>query len=229
MAFRVVRIRRNNRRTAKLEEIFQERDKYQCGIIDMEQILDIFRIYQVELDEVVALRYAQEDGFFTKDQFVKLGQDYKLLDFTGRGIVETPSTPRKKAKRPSGEDVEKPPSQVQHQYSTPTPPKPSSLHLHLLCCCPTDTSISPSEDSPDRIETAFRLFDKNCDGFLSWEEFQQMGKNTAMSQEQALRIFQSCDKTGRGKVSLEEFREVANWRPGGASLGRKNTDWGEEY
>ena len=41
---------------------------------------------------------------------------------------------------------------------------------------------------------AFTTWDTDGDGFLSWEEFQRIGANTAMSQEQALRIFQHCDK-----------------------------------
>ena len=44
----------------------------------------------------------------------------------------------------------------------------------------------------DRVETAFRKFDIDGDGFVDWEEFQEMTKN--MEPEQAKRIFNSCDK-----------------------------------
>ena len=44
----------------------------------------------------------------------------------------------------------------------------------------------------DRVETAFRKFDIDGDGFVDWEEFKEMAKN--MEPEQAKRIFNSCDK-----------------------------------
>ena len=64
MAFRVVRQRREARKNAKIEEIFQvdrtkksmiencvvfvqERDKNQTGKITREQLVDIYRIYEV--------------------------------------------------------------------------------------------------------------------------------------------------------------------------------------
>ena len=64
MAFRVVRQRREARKNAKIEEIFQvekkrkiisaivilmlqERDKNQTGKITLEQLTDIYRIYEV--------------------------------------------------------------------------------------------------------------------------------------------------------------------------------------
>jgi len=198
MAFRVVRLRREARRNAKLEEIFQERDKAGNGTLDMEMVHDIFRIYEVDLDEAASSKYADAEGLVTKAEFVRLGQDYKLLDFTGGGIGKPPSTPRKKSKKTGEDDLEK------------VPP----LLTPLLCCCPGHAAVSPTVDCRDnKVETAFRMFDVDQDGFLSWEEFQQMGKNTAMSQEQALRIFQGCDQTGRGKVSLEEFQEFANRKP----------------
>ena len=67
MAFRLIRQRREQRRVAKLEEIFQvreikiiniklklytqDRDKNQTGKISLDQLTDIFRIYQVCFSE----------------------------------------------------------------------------------------------------------------------------------------------------------------------------------
>lgn len=62
----------------------------------------------------------------------------------------------------------------------------------------------------DRVMKAFMIWDTDGDGFLSWEEFKQISTNSPMNQEQAQRIFKYCDKTGRGKVSLEEFRALAD-------------------
>jgi hypothetical protein len=45
MAYRVVRLRREARRSAKLEDIFQERDNLE-GKITLQQLADIYRIYE---------------------------------------------------------------------------------------------------------------------------------------------------------------------------------------
>ena len=42
---------------------------------------DIFRIYQVCLDPRIASKITDEDGEVSKDDFIKIAQDYKLLDF----------------------------------------------------------------------------------------------------------------------------------------------------
>ena len=65
--------------------------------------------------------------------------------------------------------------------------------LSWLCCCP-HPRLQGEEKARDRVLVAFTTWDTDGDGFLSWEEFQRIGTNTAMSQEQALRIFQHCDK-----------------------------------
>ena len=49
MAFRLIRQRREQRRTTKLDEIFQERDKNNSGKISFAELADIFRVYHVKL------------------------------------------------------------------------------------------------------------------------------------------------------------------------------------
>ena len=44
----------------------------------------------------------------------------------------------------------------------------------------------------DRVESAFRKFDVDGDGFIDWKEFKEVTKN--MDSEQARRIFHSCDQ-----------------------------------
>ena len=57
----------------------------------------------------------------------------------------------------------------------------------------------------DRVLTAFTAWDLDGDGYLSWEEFQRISNNTVMSQEQAMRIFQHCDKVEEDMLSLIEI------------------------
>jgi len=61
-----------------------------------------------------------------------------------------------------------------------------------------------------RIEAAFRKFDLDGDGYLSWDEFQQIG----LEEESARRIFHSSQQVEPGKLSLDQFQSLANWRPG---------------
>ena len=85
----------------------------------------------------------------------------------------------------------------------------------LACFCSeksSDDKTAGEADKMDKVEFAFRKFDSDGDGFLSWEEFQQvdtMAQQTLedllniisilqlvknLDQEQALRIFHSCNQ-----------------------------------
>ncbi|XP_023330326.1 uncharacterized protein LOC111702786 [Eurytemora carolleeae] len=191
MAFRVVRQRKEARRNAKLEEIFQDRDKNQNAHITFEQVQEIFRIYEVEIDENTIKKYLDENEEISKPDFVKLATDLKLLDFDLMGDKTIlPSLKSRKAP------------------STPSKRRSQQGGQGLLCCCGGDAE----EDKPvDKIETAFRKLDIDGDGFLSWEEFQQLA--VKMDPDQAERIFVACDQDLTGKISLEDFRMIATSKP----------------
>ena len=79
-------------------------------------------------------------------------------------------------------------------------------NLRLLCCVGSDEGRgSPgrrsSQERLRQIERAFNKFDLNGDGFLSWEEFLQIG----LDQETASRIFSACSKEVRGPAGVEEL------------------------
>ena len=47
----------------------------------MEQLEDIFRIYQVELDDKIISKVTDECGDVSKEDFVRIALENKLLDF----------------------------------------------------------------------------------------------------------------------------------------------------
>ena len=49
----------------------------------------------------------------------------------------------------------------------------------------------------NKVLIAFTTWDTDGDGYLSWEEFHQISNNSSMSEEQAVRIFQHCDKVSQ--------------------------------
>ena len=56
--------------------------------------------FKVDLDESTVLKLTDVQGLVTKYDFVKLGQDLKLLDFGGAmGEKRKPQTPRKERSR----------------------------------------------------------------------------------------------------------------------------------
>lgn len=65
----------------RLAICFQERDKNQSGRITLEQLEDIFRIYQVDLDEKTIAKVTDERGEVSKEDFVRIALENKLLDF----------------------------------------------------------------------------------------------------------------------------------------------------
>ena len=71
--------------------------------------------------------------------------------------------------------------------SSTTKPKPLNVNPFqhsLLCCLISEeddgkeefTKFSNSGEIVDRVEQAFRKFDLDQDGFLSWHEFKQVAK-----------------------------------------------------
>jgi len=198
MAFRIVRQRKEARRNAKLEDIFQERDKGQKGVISFEQLVEIFRIYEVNLDENKASKLKNEEGNVAKADFIQFAKDNHLLDFDSvLGEVALLLSSPRKGRRGKAKDQK---IQGQNRH----PPDSKSLWSRFREPAGEPANI-------DKVELAFRKFDLDKDGFLSWEEFSQFGKN--MEPEQALRIFNSCEQAEEGKISLEEFRRLVESRP----------------
>lgn len=86
MAMRMMKQRKRDRWTDRLQEIFQEMDKGNRGYIKIEQMAELYRIYKVDFDEEKARRMTDSNGFIGMAEFVQYGLDYKLLDLTNRDI-----------------------------------------------------------------------------------------------------------------------------------------------
>jgi len=92
MAFRVMRNKRNQRWTQRLQEIFQEWDKNQCGYISLETMTEIYRIYKVDLRIDDVRPKMDKNGNIRKNDFIELSIEAKLLDVSERktASAETP-------------------------------------------------------------------------------------------------------------------------------------------
>ena len=92
--------------TRNFEKAFliQDRDKSNTGKISLDQLGDIFRIYQVwelsrtdqefmscwgqvEVNAANVEKYLDNQGELTRDDFVKVAQDHKLLEFERQGVT----------------------------------------------------------------------------------------------------------------------------------------------
>lgn len=198
MAFRIVRQRKEARRNAKLEEIFQDRDKTQKGSISHEQLVEIFRIYEVKIDEGRAAKLKDEDGNVSKADFLQFAKDCHLLDFDSvLGEVAMLLSPRRSKKN----------TKKDKRPGPPTPGDTKGLWAY------GSKGGGVPQPGIDKVEVAFRRFDLDRDGFLSWKEFKQFGKN--MDPDQARRIFSSCDQDRDGRISLVEFRRMVEQKPAG--------------
>ena len=122
-----------------------------------------------------------DNGDIARDDFIKFSQDSKLLDFGNvmgeggvRGLsvmaatagvsgVQAGGGKKTRGSRGSYSNTSR------HPPGPPGPPTSQSL----LCCCLTARDQGVRR-VVDKVEIAFNKFDLDHDGYLSWEEFQQV-------------------------------------------------------
>merc|ERR1712113_869143 len=61
-------------------------------------------------------------------------------------------------------------------------------------------------DKSQKTETAFKLFDRNKDGYITREEFTKVPKKLTPSQIEA--VFAKFDANGDGRLSMDEFKQM---------------------
>ena len=67
-------------------------------------------------------------------------------------------------------------------------------------------SMANKEEAIAKAERAFKLFDKDNDGYITKEEFAKISKK--LNREQVEAVFNKFDKDGDGVLSFEEFRTM---------------------
>ena len=67
-----------------------------------------------------------------------------------------------------------------------------------------------AKDSQPEIESAFALFDKDKDGFISIEELAEVCKelDENLSNEELKEMIEGASKKGARKISLNEFKAI---------------------
>jgi Ca2+-binding EF-hand superfamily protein len=69
-------------------------------------------------------------------------------------------------------------------------------------------SMAGKQEAIAKAERAFKLFDKDNDGFITKSEFQKISKKLNRNQVEA--VFAKFDKDGDGNLSFEEFQRMLN-------------------
>lgn len=69
-------------------------------------------------------------------------------------------------------------------------------------------ATKPKPDTSRQAEIAFRLYDKDKDGYITKNEMEKLSKN--LSKEQIDKVFARFDADGDGKLSYAEFRKMMN-------------------
>ena len=70
------------------------------------------------------------------------------------------------------------------------------------------TEDRPKPDSSRQAEIAFKLYDKDRDGYITKSEMEKLSKN--LTKEQIDKVFARFDADGDGKLSYAEFRKMMN-------------------
>ena len=114
------------------------------------------------------------DNEISKNEFVQYALDHKLLD-----AKEANERRKKKEKEDRVDRL----AFYKRQSSFLTEDTTNNQTSHSLFCCMKSgertSSRSPVREvqaaTKEMVEAAFRKFDRNGDGVLDWEEFQQVG------------------------------------------------------
>lgn len=69
-------------------------------------------------------------------------------------------------------------------------------------------SMASKRDSVAKAERAFKLLDKDNDGFITKEEFQKISKK--LNKQQIEAVFKKFDKDKDGNLSFAEFKKMIN-------------------
>lgn len=62
--------------------------------------------------------------------------------------------------------------------------------------------------SKNKIEQAFRVFDRDGDGFIEKEELEQVMGGVNIDEQTWKELLQECDSNGDGKISQTEFLDL---------------------
>ena len=98
-----------------------------------------------------------------------------------------------------------------------------TTHVALLFCFQVE--VMNKADKSQKTETAFRLFDKNKDGYITREEFNKVDESSELKPicsivnvisqvskklngKQIEAVFAKFDANGDGRLSMEEFRQM---------------------
>ncbi len=71
-----------------------------------------------------------------------------------------------------------------------------------------EDSVASKREAIAKAERAFKIFDKDNDGFITKDEFKKISKK--LNQDQIEAVFSKFDKDGDGVLSFEEFRKMLN-------------------
>ena len=74
-----------------------------------------------------------------------------------------------------------------------------------------DDRASQPKDTGKQAELAFKLYDKDKDGYITKSEMEKLSKN--LTKEQIEKVFARFDADGDGRLSYAEFRKMMNkWK-----------------
>ena len=173
-------------REKKLNALFEKADDNGDGMINSQQLVDIFKGSGISLStlEENALAIADSDGLISRIAFLRYAVETDLCKIDTQDRV----------------------------FSQPLWPQSRETELRRRSEGNVKKDLKRIDSSKlDRVEYAFRHFDTNKDGYLDRQEFDVMMTN--VPKDQADRIFRSCSTTGQNRISLPEFRAILDKAP----------------
>ena len=143
-------------------------------------------VIKVELKEDALKQRMDNNGRINRANFVVLSMEAKLVDFTES------TNDRKTIQRGGGK--------LQPERSKDKEEREVLHSKEIIKMENIQNSMIQINDKEyvERVEAAFMKLDLDKDGFIDWNEFQQVAKHVDLNQ--ARRIFETCDEVSLKQV-----------------------------
>jgi len=187
----------------KLENVYVQSPWIVQAWVYGDSLRDFCLLFAV-VDPDKAAAYAEEKGYNTEEQKQEIKEAFDLFDTDGSGSID--SKELKVAMRALGFDPKK--EEIQKMISDVDDDGSGTIEYEEFLKMMTHKILN--RDPKDEILKAFRLFDDDETGKISFKNLKRVAKELGerMTDEELQEMIDEADRDGDGEVNEEEFLRI---------------------